>query len=193
MDFNYSPFEISTTTGALFLCLVFVCVFSEAKHIEQTLGAQAASAVAEQDLYWSSVEPSGQHMVLAGAAPDHAAKMAAERAAAAIWGVTAVDNQIEILGQGGACQSQLDEYLNNEKVTFKSGRGGSVRCELSGTGNARKHRTQLRSAAGNCRPYRCQGRCRDQSQAQPAARGCRGKSPGRQRRGCRTTRSQGLR
>ena len=122
MDFNYSPFEITTTTGALFLCLVFVCVFSEAKNIEQHLGAEAASAVAAQDLYWSSVEPSGQRMVLTGAAPDHAAKMAAEHAAASIWGVSAVDNQIEILGEGASCQSELDTYLAKEKITFKSGR-----------------------------------------------------------------------
>ncbi len=122
MDFNFSPFEISTTTGALFLCLVFVCIFSEAKDIEQHLGSEVAAVVAEQDLYWSSVEPQGQRMLLTGAAPDHAAKMGAQLAAADIPGVTYVDNQIEILGEGESCQSELDTYLEKEKVTFKSGR-----------------------------------------------------------------------
>lgn len=143
MDVNYSPFEIFTTTGAVFLCLIFVCVFSEAKDIEQHLGAEAAAAVANQDLYWVSVEPRGQEVVITGAAPDHLAKADAEKAAAAIWGVSEVTNQISIIGTGGNCQAELDEYLEQGKVTFKSGRADISESSYSLLG-------MLSSIARNC-------------------------------------------
>lgn len=143
MDVNYSPFEIFTTTGAVFLCLIFVCVFSEAKDIEQHLGAEAAAAVAKQDLYWVSVEPQGQEMVLTGAAPDHVAKDEAERAAAEIWGVSAVSNLITIIGSGDNCQAELDEYLQQGKVSFKTGRADISQGSYSLLG-------MLASIARNC-------------------------------------------
>jgi outer membrane protein OmpA-like peptidoglycan-associated protein len=143
MDVNYSPFEIFTTTGALFLCLIFVCVFSEAKDIEQHLGAETAAAVANQDLYWVSVEPRGQEIVISGAAPDHVAKAEAEQAAAAIWGVSEVTNQISIIGTGDNCQAELDEYLEQGKITFKSGRADISESSFSLLG-------MLSSIARNC-------------------------------------------
>ncbi len=143
MDVNYSPFEIFTTTGAVFLCLIFVCVFSEAKDIEQHLGAQAAAAVAKQDLYWVSVEPQGQKVVLTGAAPDHQAKMEAEQAAADIWGVSEVSNLISIIGTGNNCQADLDKYLEEGKVSFKTGRADISKSSYSLLG-------MLASIARNC-------------------------------------------
>ncbi|MFK7915376.1 MAG: OmpA family protein [Pseudomonadales bacterium] len=122
MDVRFSPFEIFTTTGALFLCLVFVCVFSEASDIEDQLGAQVSTKVAKEDLFWASVEPQGQRIVLTGAAPDHRAKVAAGELASSVYGVSNVRNEIAIIGEAGTCQSEFDRYLKDERVTFKSGR-----------------------------------------------------------------------
>ncbi len=122
MDLRFSQFEILTATGALFLCLVFVCVFSEASDIEEELGSRALDAVRQQDLFWAGVEPSGQSIRLSGAAPHYDAKKKAGEIAAAVPGVTAVDNQIAIIGEAGTCQQEIDGYLARERVSFKSGR-----------------------------------------------------------------------
>ena len=70
MDFRFSQFEVLTGAGALFLCLLFVCVFSEASDIEDELGTLTAEAVRKQNLFWASVEPQGQGILRTGAAPD---------------------------------------------------------------------------------------------------------------------------
>ena len=51
MDLRFSQFEVFTTTGSFFICLFFVCVFLEASDIEQELGATAAEAVGQQNLF----------------------------------------------------------------------------------------------------------------------------------------------
>ena len=122
MDFQFSRFEIFTTTGALFLCLVFVCVFSEASDIEDALGTQVTQAVGKQDLFWASVEAQGQNILLTGAAPDYQSKKKAGQIALGVSGVTNVDNQIVIIGEAGTCQTELDDYLNDERVSFKTGK-----------------------------------------------------------------------
>ncbi|MCZ6656731.1 MAG: OmpA family protein [Gammaproteobacteria bacterium] len=122
MDFRFSQFEILTGAGALFLCLFFVAVFSEASAIEEELGSAVKAAVGKKHLFWASVEPHGQTIVLTGAAPDYYAKQQAGAIAASVNGVTAVDNQIAIIGEAGTCQKQLDGYLASEEVTFKKGR-----------------------------------------------------------------------
>ncbi len=122
MDLRFSQFEILTATGALYLCLVFVCVFSEASDIEEELGSRTLEAVRKQDLFWASVEPSGQSIRLTGAAPHYEAKKKAGEIAVAVAGVTAVDNQIAIIGEAGTCQQEIDGYLAKERVSFKSGR-----------------------------------------------------------------------
>lgn len=122
MDLRFSQFEILTGTGAVFLCLVFVCVLSEASGIEEELGARVLDAVRKQDLFWASVEPRGQSILLTGAAPDYQAKRRAGEIAAAVPGVTDVDNRIAIIGEAGTCQQEIDDYLARERVTFKSGR-----------------------------------------------------------------------
>ena len=122
MDFRFTPFEILTTAGAFYLCLVFVCVFSEAQAIEEELGTGVATAVGAENLFWASVEPHGQRIRLTGAAPGYSEKRRAGEIAAAINGVTEVDNDIAIIGEVGTCQTELDGYLKNEQVTFKPGR-----------------------------------------------------------------------
>ena len=122
MDLRFSQFEVLTATGAFFICLVFVCVFLEASDIEQELGAEASDAVRQQDLFWASVEPSGTEIRLTGAAPDYLSKKQAGEIAAAVRGVTSVDNQIAIIGEEGTCQSEIDGYLKTERVTFKKGK-----------------------------------------------------------------------
>ncbi len=122
MDVRFSPFDVFTGTGALFLCLVFVCVFSEASDIEDQLGTQVSEKVAAQDLFWASVEAQGQRIVLSGAAPDHQSKMKAGALASSVYGVGSVNNDIAVIGEAGTCQREFDQYLKEERVTFKSGR-----------------------------------------------------------------------
>lgn len=143
MDFRFSQFEILTTAGALYLCLVFVCIFSEARAVEEELGAEVAGAVRAQNLFWASVEPSGQHIRLTGAAPGYAEKQKAGDIAAAISGVTGVANEIAIIGEAGTCQGKLDEHLKQERVTFKSGRADLTEFSFSLL-------TLLASIARNC-------------------------------------------
>ena len=143
MDFRFSQFEILTGAGSLFLCLFFVAVFSEASAIEEELGAAVKAAVSQQDLFWASVEPQGQTIVLTGAAPDYAAKKQAGTIAESVDGVTGVENQIVIIGEAGTCQTELDSYLAAEVVTFKKGR-----AELSNSSFAVL--TMLASIVRNC-------------------------------------------
>jgi OOP family OmpA-OmpF porin len=122
MDFRFSQFEILTATGALFLCLLFVCVFSEASDIEDDLGTRVTNEVRTQDLFWTSVEARGQSILLTGAAPDYRAKRQAGEIAASVWGVTDVANEIAIIGQAGTCQQEIDDLLQDQRVSFKTGR-----------------------------------------------------------------------
>lgn len=122
MDLRFSQFEVLTTTGSFFVCLFFVCVFLEASDIEQELGATAADAVSKQNLFWASVTPSGQEIVLTGAAPDYESRKRAGEIAAGIDGVTGVDNEIVIIGEAGTCQHELNDFLSTERVTFKKGK-----------------------------------------------------------------------
>ncbi len=122
MDFRFSQFEILTGAGTLLVCIFFVCVFSEVSDIENELGTAVTSAVETKDLYWSGVEVNGQHVVLTGAAPDVPAQRSAQARAEAIWGVSGVENLIEVIGQDGTCQRQIDEYLDREAIQFKSGK-----------------------------------------------------------------------
>jgi outer membrane protein OmpA-like peptidoglycan-associated protein len=122
MDVQFSRFEIATATGALFLCLVFVTLFMEASAIQTEIGTSAMAAVEREDLFWVSVEGRGQQLVLSGAAPDYLAKERAGEIAAGVAGVSSIDNRIAIIGEAGTCQKQIDDYLNDRRVTFKSGR-----------------------------------------------------------------------
>lgn len=122
MDLRFSQFEVLTTTGSFFICLFFVCVFLEASDIEQELGTTTAEAVGKENLFWASVTPSGQQIVLTGAAPDYASRKRAGEIAANVDGVAGVDNQIVIIGEAGTCQRELDGFLATEHVTFKRGK-----------------------------------------------------------------------
>jgi outer membrane protein OmpA-like peptidoglycan-associated protein len=122
MDVRFSQFEILTGAGSFLLCLFFVAVFTEASAIEEELGSAVKEAVSNQNLFWASVEPQGQTIILTGAAPDYAAKKQAGIIAASVGGVTGVDNQIAIIGEAGTCQIELDTYLVTEVVSFKKGR-----------------------------------------------------------------------
>lgn len=126
MDLRFSQFEVLTTTGSFFICLFFVCVFLEASDIEQELGATAAEAVSQQNLFWASVTPSGQEIVLTGAAPDYNSKKRAGEIAANVAGVASVDNEIVIIGEAGTCQHELNDFLAKERVTFKKGKAEFV-------------------------------------------------------------------
>jgi len=122
MDFRFSQFEILTGAGTLVLCVFFVCVFTEVSGIENAIAAEVTDAVESDDLYWSGVEVSGQSVTLTGAAPDVPAKRAAEQRAEAIAGVVEIVNDIQVIGEAGTCQTQLNDYLATETISFKSGR-----------------------------------------------------------------------
>ena len=122
MDFRFSQFEILTGAGTLIVCLFFICVFSEVSSIEDALSAEAATKVESDDLYWSSVEVDGQDLLLSGAAPDVPAKVAAEARAWTVAGVVSVSNSIQVIGEAGTCQQQLNDYLAKESIKFKSGK-----------------------------------------------------------------------
>ena len=121
-DFRFSQFEIITGAGTLLLCLFFVSVFTEASAIENEVATQVTEAVSSDELYWSSVEAAGQRVVLTGSAPDAPAQEAAAQRAWSVPGVTAVDNQISIIGQAGTCQRELDNYLAKETIEFQAGK-----------------------------------------------------------------------
>ena len=122
MDRRFSQFEILTGAGTLVLSLFFVCVFSEVSGIENEIGAGVTEAVETDDLYWSAVEVSGQTVTLTGAAPDVPAQKAAARRAASVAGVVEVVNDIKVIGEAGTCQTQLNDYLARETLSFKTGR-----------------------------------------------------------------------
>jgi outer membrane protein OmpA-like peptidoglycan-associated protein len=122
MDFRFSYFEIFTATGPVFLCLWFICIFSEASSIENDLGTRVTEEVREQNLFWTSVEASGQSIMLSGAAPDYQSRKQAGELARAVWGVADVINEIAIIGQAGTCQQEIDDLLKDERVAFRTGR-----------------------------------------------------------------------
>lgn len=122
MDFRFSQFEILTGAGTALVCLFFICVFSEVSAIEDAVAAQVTASVASDDLYWSSVEVNGQSVLIGGAAPDVPARRDAESRAWSVPGVTSVVNTIEVIGDSGMCQQQLNDYLAREDIHFKTGK-----------------------------------------------------------------------
>jgi outer membrane protein OmpA-like peptidoglycan-associated protein len=131
MDFDFSRFEIETGTGAVFLCLVFVCLFLEAGAIQTEVAAGTRAALAEQPLFWVGVRSRGQRVTLTGAAPDQGTRQRAVQVARAAPGVVAVEDRLTVVGDLGACQQSVDDYLGARPVTFKAGKS-----ELSGAGLA---------------------------------------------------------
>jgi outer membrane protein OmpA-like peptidoglycan-associated protein len=122
MDVRFSQFEILTGAGTILVTLFFICVFTEVSAIENQIGTQVNEVIASDDLYWSSVEVSGQEVMLSGAAPDVPAKRAAARRAQQIDGVTDVVNNIQVIGEQGSCQRQIDDYMAKEVITFRTGK-----------------------------------------------------------------------
>ena len=122
MDFRFSQFEIFTGLATALLCLYFIAVFSEVGSIEDQLSTEISQALEGQDLYWSGVEVDGQQVVLTGAVPDVPAQRATVAAVKQVFGVVSVDNQLKVIGETGTCQTQIDTYLGQEKVRFKTGK-----------------------------------------------------------------------
>ena len=122
MDLRFSQFEILTAAGAFFLCLAFICVFNEASDIQDDIGIRANGEARAQGLYWAGAQALGQRVRLTGAASNDAQRLHAAAAVAALPGVTSVQNEIEVLGPAGACQTKMDSALADLDVTFKTGR-----------------------------------------------------------------------
>ncbi|MEM7101054.1 MAG: OmpA family protein [Pseudomonadota bacterium] len=121
MDFRFSQFEILTAAGTLLICLYFICVFTEISAIEGELAEEIGGALEKEDLYWSGIEIDGQHIVVTGAVPDVPAQRSVMNRLESVFGIVEIDNQLQIIGQEGTCQKNVDEYLSQERVTFKSG------------------------------------------------------------------------
>ncbi len=130
MDLRFSQFEIITAAGSGILCLFFICVFSEVSAIENTISVQVNEAVASPDLYWSSAEVSGQRVTLTGTAPDVPAKRAAQARAWSVTGVSSLTNQIQVIGEAGNCQRQLNDYAAREPIRFKTGKAALADSSL---------------------------------------------------------------
>ena len=122
MDLQFSRFEIITGTGALFLGLLFVCLFVKAGAIQAAVGAASAEALASEPLYWHAVEARGRQLLVSGAVADDAARQRAGDRAAAVRGVAAVTNRIRVVGAAGACQRRVDAVLRASPVLFRPGR-----------------------------------------------------------------------
>ena len=133
-DFRFSQFEILTGAGSAILCLFFVSVFTSASAIENDIATQVTEAVDSDELYWSSVEASGQSVVITGAAPDVPARLAAIERAQAVPGVTSIDNQIRIIGADDDCQENLDAYAEKESLRFRSGKADLVDASVTAVG-----------------------------------------------------------
>ncbi len=131
MDLRFSRFEIVTGTGALFLCLVFVCVFVEAATLESRIAAAAARAAEDHGLFWVGVVALGRHVTVTGAALDDAARTRSTAAVAAVPGVSGVEDRIHLIGPAGACQRDVDRYLKDRPVRFRAGQ-----AELTASGVA---------------------------------------------------------
>ncbi len=130
MDLRFSQFEITTAAGTGILCLFFVCVFSEVPAIENAISVQVNEAVAGPDLYWSSAEVSGQRVTLTGTAPDVPAKRAAQERALSVTGVTSLINDIQVIGEAGECQRQLQDYATRAPIRFKPGKAAVADASL---------------------------------------------------------------
>ncbi len=121
MDLRFSRFEIVTATGALFLCLVFVCVFVEAAPLESRIAAAAVQAAEDDGLFWVGVTARGRHVTVTGAALDDAARARTAAAVAAVPGVSGVEDRIAVVGAAGACQRDVDRHLEDRPVRFRAG------------------------------------------------------------------------
>ena len=134
MDFHFSQFEILTASGSIFLCLLLICVFSEASGIEDDLATRVTAEVRKQKI------------VLAGAAADYQAKKQAGAIAAQMWGVTDVENDIAIIGEAGTCQQEIDGLLQGQRVLFRAGRRnheqGSPACQAPDSSPQRARRAR---------------------------------------------------
>ena len=122
MDFVFSRFEIVTGAGALFLGILFVCLFVEAGGIQAAVADSARQAVVVEPLYWTAVEPHGRHVALTGAAPDEQTRERAAARVATAPGVAGVANRIAVVGPAGACQHDVDAILGASPVLFRPGR-----------------------------------------------------------------------
>lgn len=136
MDFRFSRFEIVTGTGAVFLCLVFVCLFLQPSEIEDELASTAMATLitglgtdghasfprGETGIYWVALEPDGQRLRLTGAVTDGETRDWAERQVSAVSGVTAVDNRLQVLGTAAECQRPLGALLAERRIAFRPGR-----------------------------------------------------------------------
>lgn len=126
MEFRFSPFEIVTGTGALFLCLVLVCVFVEAPALQAAIGNAARAAVLPGDaaaptLYWVAVEPRGRRVLVSGAAADETAKRWVLERVARSPGVGAVEDHIAVVGAAGSCQRTVDAAMDERGIRFRNG------------------------------------------------------------------------
>lgn len=122
MDLRFTHFEILTINGAIFLCLVLVCIFDQATDIQEDIGERVSQAIGAGNLLWSGVEVAGQQVVLTGAAADPASRGQAVAAARSVWGVSRVVDHIAVVDGMEDCQARLDAALDDGRISFKAGR-----------------------------------------------------------------------
>lgn len=116
-----NQFKVIAAGASLFVCLVWVAVSNAVPAIEADLNAAVVNISQGADLKWVSGEVDGQTVTLHGYVPDHIAYKDAYLAAHAIPGVTAIANEIRLVGAQGSCQEELNSALSHEKIQFQPG------------------------------------------------------------------------
>jgi outer membrane protein OmpA-like peptidoglycan-associated protein len=85
------------TLGVLaLLAISAVCFVSVRGRMERDLTARSQSALADARIDWARVQARGRELTLSGVAPNAAEQARASRVVAAVWGVGALRNQIEL-------------------------------------------------------------------------------------------------
>ncbi|MCB1019307.1 MAG: OmpA family protein [Acidobacteria bacterium] len=113
-----------------------LCLRWEGPAIEADLTSRVAAALASSEVLARGVEveADGQSVVLAGVAPDAAARAEAVQLAARVWGVDRVVDRIDVRGALGgeplgntdaeaarACQVELNQTLMQGRIEFAPG------------------------------------------------------------------------
>ena len=117
-----NKFYIFAVGLSAFVVLVWLAVGNAAPAIEEQLASVASETIGGAEaLQWAETSVDGQTVALTGYVPDHQAQEQAQELAAAIPGITQVDNQLKLVGVSNNCQDEFNHMLSDEKIQFQVG------------------------------------------------------------------------
>lgn len=115
-----NKFYIFAVGISAFVVLLWLAVGNAAPSIQAELALVAEESIsAGEDLTWAETAVDGQTLSLTGYVPDHHAQQRANDIAAAIPGITEVDNRLRLVGVTDGCQQELNHMLSQEKIQFQ--------------------------------------------------------------------------